>query len=76
LVILGLTEENIRRLLSGKPIALKLEEIQPAIVGDLVIVGGKDEQQMVDDIFSGLIGPVTQLGGPVTAAKDVGRGRD
>ena len=50
LVGLGLEEEHLVRLKAGKPIALKLDEIVPGLVGDLLIFYGKDRHAMLDDL--------------------------
>ncbi len=57
-LILGLSEENIRRLRSGQPIAFKFDEVFPGMKGGLYIVYGKTEQDIVKYLP---IGPETKI---------------
>lgn len=43
-VMLGVSEENVKRLVAGDPIIVRMEEL--GMVGNLVIFYGKTEEEM------------------------------
>lgn len=50
-LILGLSDENWRRLRAGRPIALKLDDLRPgARTGTVVLLGGPDEASLIEDL--------------------------
>lgn len=57
-LILGLSNENIRRLKNGEPIKFSMSEIFPDIEADCIIFNGKDEKQMMKSMP---LGPTTKF---------------
>ena len=55
---IGLSRENCRRLLDGKPIAFPLEEMGGK--GEILIMGGETEQAMMRQLQE-FIGPDTKV---------------
>lgn len=50
-LILGLSDENWRRLRAGQPIAVKLDELRPgARARTVLLMGGPTEQALYDEL--------------------------
>lgn len=58
IIILGITDENIRRLRDGKPIHIHADSL--GIFGEIVILAGKDEATLQEQLAP-LIGPETTI---------------
>lgn len=53
LIGIGLSRENCRRLLDGKPIHFKLADMAPSglqLKGEVLIIGGETEQDITDQL--------------------------
>jgi len=59
LIILGLSDENLRRLKNNEPIRFNLKDLDLQDI-DVVIFNGKDENTMLNT-FLDQIGPETKL---------------
>lgn len=59
-VILGLSDENMKRLSEGKPIKFNLKDLNLPIDLDIVIFNGRTEEEMYKD-FLDKIGPNTKM---------------
>lgn len=59
---LHITDENIKRLLAGMPIKVKLQEMGVPYDIDVYIHHGKDEDVLLKQLTdAGLIGPTTKV---------------
>lgn len=57
---IGLSRENCKRLLEGKPIAIDMAEMGGK--GELLIMAGETEQAMYDELRkAGVLGPETKI---------------
>jgi len=65
-VILGLSDENWRRLREGQPIAVKISDLEPdRTVDTVVLMAGATEEEMYEDLRARMpIREVRQDGGP------------
>lgn len=52
-VILGLSAENMKRLMANKPIPVKLRQLHPDLPDlDILILGGQTEDDIAEDLRS------------------------
>lgn len=58
-IVLGLSEMNIKRLREGKPIKFNLKELGMSDI-DILIFTGRDEHTMAEE-FKQFIGPETKV---------------
>lgn len=58
MVGLGLSARNIRLLMEGKPIYIRLSDLNPNMRGDILVMYGVTEDAMADAL-KGWIGPET-----------------
>lgn len=49
LLILGLSEINLLKLAQGNPVPIKVDDVVPGVALDVLIMGGKTEQAMLDE---------------------------
>lgn len=60
-VLLGVDDENIRRLTSGKPIQVKSGSVDPEYKDEIIIVHGSTMEQIEEWLKkAGIIGPSTK----------------
>lgn len=58
-LFLGLSRKNTERLLQGKPIVVRLDELDATLPGmDVVLLGGETEADITEDLRS--IGPLPE----------------
>jgi hypothetical protein len=57
---LGLSRENVNRLIDGQPIRISLEEMAVAVDGEIMIFFGETEREMTDNLAQ-FIGPETNV---------------
>ena len=57
MVMLGLSDENWKRLRAGQPIVVKLRELDPELPDvRIILLGGETEEEMIEDLRA--LGPV------------------
>ena len=57
-LLLGISEENVKRLKEGKPIAFDFNKVFPGMKGKCIIVYGKTEHDIMKHLP---IGPETKI---------------
>lgn len=63
-VILGLSDENWRRLRAGQPIAVKISDLEPdRTVDTVVLMAGATEEELYEDLCAHV--PIREVHPPV-----------
>jgi hypothetical protein len=71
ILILGLSHDNLARL-TRDPIAVRIDEILPGVVADVLIFAGESEETMAQALGS-LIDASTRQTGPITSADAIAK---
>ena len=48
--VLGLSDENIKKLVTGQPILINFDELLPGVNMDVCVFHGKTEEDMLQDL--------------------------